>query len=288
MWHVRRVVTRQGKKHISNKRRQLVVFSFDYIANSINFDGVYERDALDAFFDWLRTLRVDTLRSVAIDIGANIGNHSLYFSDYFEKVYSFEPNPRTYKVLGLNAELAKNIVCSNFGLSDRNGTAAMRIPSYNIGGASIGEISEDVTQAIEIRTLDSMLPDVGNVKLIKIDVEGHEHQTIIGSRALIRAHRPIILFEQHAGDFTDGKSPVISLLQELGYKNFAILKKYPRVAGGYRKNVIAVPFLRSLFGESIQIKLVTEIKPDFYSFIIALPEWFPIREVRTHSPPGTP
>jgi FkbM family methyltransferase len=288
LWHVKRVVAARAKKHIADARKQLVVFSFDYVANNINFDGVYERDALDSFFDWLRTLGVDTRHAAAIDIGANIGNHSLYFSDHFENVYSFEPNPRTYQVLRLNAELAKNVHCWQIGLSDRNGSAAMRIPPHNIGGASIGDKWEHSAQSIEVRTLDSLLPDVEKVRLIKVDVEGHEYQAISGSRKLIKAHRPIILFEQHLVDFRDGRSPVISLLQELGYENFAILKKYPRVAGGYRMNVLAAPFLRLLLGESVRIKLVNHIQPDFYSFIIALPEWFPIAGIRLKDRKITP
>ncbi len=279
LWHVRRFVTRQGKVHISNKRRQLVVFSFDYIAYCINFDGVYERDELDSFFDWINTLKIDTKNAVAIDIGANIGNHSLYFSDCFQTVYSFEPIQRTFKVLSLNAELVKNIICFELGLSDKNATALMRIPPHNIGGGKIGDIPESEAQVVNIRTLDSIFPDLNNIVLIKIDVEGHERHAIIGAQGLIKRNRPIILFEQHLSDFQGGKSTIVSLLQELGYKNFATLRKYPRVDSSHRMNVIVAPFLRLLFGESIRIEIGGHIKPGFHSFIIALPDWFPTHEV---------
>ena len=80
----------------------MAIFSFDHIGHKINLDGVYERNELDFLFEWLATHSPDVFNGTAIDIGANIGNHSLYLSNYFEKVVSFEPHPRTFKLLEIN------------------------------------------------------------------------------------------------------------------------------------------------------------------------------------------
>ena len=48
--------------------------------------------------------------SLALDIGANIGNHT----NYFDSIHAFEPNERTYRLLQANAMLAPGkIVCHN-------------------------------------------------------------------------------------------------------------------------------------------------------------------------------
>ena len=46
----------------------------------------------------------DSKNFSALDIGANIGNHSVFLSKFFKKIHSFEPNPKTYDVLSLNSK----------------------------------------------------------------------------------------------------------------------------------------------------------------------------------------
>ena len=68
---------------------QLVGFAFDDIMRSIHLDGRFERDELrvlaESVFPKLNS------NSICLDIGANIGNHSLAFSPFFEHVIALEP-----------------------------------------------------------------------------------------------------------------------------------------------------------------------------------------------------
>jgi FkbM family methyltransferase len=277
LWPLNQQLHKRSRRHISEKRKQLVVFSFDHIAHTINLNGIYEKDDLDTFFKWMHSIDVDFSDATALDIGANIGNHSLYFSDHFKKVISFEPNPRTYKVLSLNAELVGNVVCHNVGLSDRTGDAVLSINPDNIGGSSITDGKSLHSQDIKLIELDSF-EKFDNVKLLKIDVEGHEYKALWGAKHLIKEHMPIVLFEQHLSDFDEGRSPVVLLLQQLGYKDFAVVKKHPRFYGSKFRKFFLAPISRTIFGESTRIENLTEIKPDFYSFIIALPGWLTAKD----------
>ena len=85
----------------------------------------------------LNSLAISTKESVCIDIGANIGNHSLYFSDFYRKVYSFEPSEKIFNVLSLNSKLVNNIQCFNFGCSNEDKTALLSSVSTNRGGSFI-------------------------------------------------------------------------------------------------------------------------------------------------------
>ncbi|HUA81746.1 MAG TPA: FkbM family methyltransferase [Dyella sp.] len=270
-WSMVQLLRRQSNKHIAEQRKQLAVFSFDFIAHNINLNGVYEKDDLDTFFEWLRSTGVDLKEATAIDIGANIGNHSLYFSDYFKQVVSFEPHPRIFKILSLNAELTDNMTCYNVGLSDREGTAILSGPANNFGRSTIGEWRDARSVDIKLVTLDSF-SELENVKLLKIDVEGHEHKVLSGAKTFIRKHKPIILFEQHIDDFENGESKILSLLKELGYKDFATVRRYPLPLPSVLKFVVT-PLSRLVLGEQTKIVLTSTIAPDFYSFIIALPDW---------------
>ena len=97
----------------------------------------------------------------------------------------------------------------------------------------------------------------------------------MGSKNTIKKHMPIILFEQGVSDFIDGRSNALSLLESFGYTKFATIKNYPGVKKS--KNIF-VKFLQSIFiealaGESLQIRIENRISPDFYPFLIAIPDW---------------
>ena len=268
-----------SKKHISKNRKQLVVFSFDYIALRINIDGIYELEELDTFFSWIAKYGEEVFNGVALDIGANIGNHSLYFSDYFKKVYSFEPVRRTFKVLCLNSELAENITCFNVGLSDTEKTTLIKINPTNMGGAEIGNKKSVYNEIINLKSLDSLVNLSENIKMIKIDVEGHEYEVLIGAEKVIKKNYPIILFEQHKNDFINGESKVISLIKSYGYSHFVIIQKSPKssIKLNQIQSQIYTVTSRLLFGSSMQINMQDEFSPDFYPFIVALPKWINLK-----------
>ena len=264
------------------RRRQLAVFSFDYISVQVILDGLYEIDELEMFTQWLSSLGDKSLfESVVVDVGANIGNHSLYFADYFGEVLAFEPHPLTYKLLSVNAELAVNVKCFNYGLSSERGTAALVLDGRNMSGARVARDADSRAARIQLETLDSAVGAACDkpVGLIKIDVEGHESEVLAGAEATIREHQPIILFEQHPSDFAEGSSRAIELIKSYGYDNFACIEKFPRLLddlpGALRPPLVAAMGL--LLGSSRRIVKVRMFKPGFYPFIIAVPAWLDAR-----------
>ena len=126
---------------------------------------------------------------VCLDIGANIGCHSVILSNYFSKVYAFEPQKEVFKLLKKNITVngCKNVVINNFGLSDKESTAKMKCfnenKSVNIGGIGITD-DENGCETIKIKTLDSL--NIQNIGFIKIDVEGHEYNAFIGGLSTIK------------------------------------------------------------------------------------------------------
>ena len=65
-------------------KKEFVYFFNDTIAKEINIHGIYEKDEINLISELIRS------KGSIIDIGANIGNHSLAFSKISKKVYSFE------------------------------------------------------------------------------------------------------------------------------------------------------------------------------------------------------
>lgn len=258
-------------------RKQMVVFADDYVSNKVLTFGIYEKSQLDLIFEWLKT-REDIFDSTVLDIGANIGNHSLYFSEYFSKCMSFEPNPRTFSILDINSKLTGNIVPMNIGLSDSKGSASLYTCFGNVGASSLsGEWNDTIDSFCEIQLdrLDDVVARDEKIGLMKMDVEGHEWFALKGAEETIRSNRPIIIFEHNATeDYID--KDVINLLRDYGYGDF-----YEVVDGWeYLKHYLEryPKFLRFLFkglfflsGKKIahRILRVNEFNKQQYPIIIA-------------------
>ena len=220
---------RIAKKNIKSFP-QMAIFSFDHIGLLINLDGRYEHDALDLIKDYILTSGCIDPTSCALDIGANIGNHALFFAEYFKHVFAFEPNPIAHKLLEINA-ISRNITPLNYGLSNKNCKMAFRVNASNIGGSKILENNSDVSDGkvidVDVRRLDDLieLADV-NISLIKIDVEGHELSVLKGAKGIIEKDEPIILFEQGIDEISDGSSAVIDFVRSHGYRLLAIENRF--------------------------------------------------------------
>lgn len=262
-------------KHIAEGQKQVAVFAFDFIGHQINLKGFYERQELTTAFNYL--LQKNLIRGSAADVGANIGNHSLFFQQFFNKVFSFEPNQRTFKLLKINAELVENIECFNVGLSDVEGSAILNLNTNNIGGSHISQnvnLKLGLQQEIILKTLDSYEDTFKDkLGLVKIDVEGHELAVLKGAIKLLKRDQPVVLFEQQIENFVDGKSPVVAFLESIGYLTFLSVKPFPNVPTFMPKLIQTslVIFLRTILGFGYQVRQLHQIPVDSYPFIIALP-----------------
>jgi len=129
-------VTKRAKTLNDLRGAPIAVFGNDWIGANIFVDGIYELDLIEDLFKALETMGIDTNSSYALDIGANIGNHSIQFSRKFRGVYSFEPNPRTFEILSSNTKRLNNVECLNIGLGSKSAKITLSEDPLNFGSAS--------------------------------------------------------------------------------------------------------------------------------------------------------
>ena len=152
--------------------------------------------------------------STILDIGANVGSHSLYWAieRNAKKVYSFEPYTPTYEILDTNIKLnnlEKTIFPSNKGLSNELCNANVKsFMESNIGGTTF---EKNADGEFEFVSLDS-LNIAEKIDLIKIDVEGHEMEVLEGAIKTIFNNKPIIVIETF-----NKKEQVVQFLNSLGF-----------------------------------------------------------------------
>ena len=258
-----------SNKYIDSDLPQLATYSFDYIGTTIAIDGVYEIRELDLIKDFLVEYHPNALKGSCLDIGANIGNHTVYFSKLFNKVLSFEPNPHSFKLLKVNTENYENILISNFGLSNSRRSATFFTSKSNIGGSGLHGESVDEIQ-VQLETLDESNLNKENISFIKIDIEGHELQALDGGSNFFKEHSPIVAFEQHSHEFFQGESLVINKLKSFGYTSFYCIKTSPTYIKSFMpfKNIIRL-LHHLIFGGSKLLVKLNRFEPDFYPLIIA-------------------
>ncbi len=256
----------RAKRLVRAGAPQMAVFAHDHIGKIILLHGAFEYEELEALSDWLG----DRFREkTMLDLGANIGNHSVYLAPQFKQVRAYEPNPRTFELLTVNSKLADNISCCNYGLSSTARRAQMKCRWANIGGASVvsGETRTapgETVFEIELRTLDASLDADEQIGLIKIDVEDHEYDVIMGARETIARCHPVIVFEQHHNHFKNGSSDVIELIRSLGYSQFAVIEKTPRFD-------FVLSFLCQLiFGYRLALRPVKTFDRRNYKMVVAI------------------
>lgn len=262
-----------ANKHISHYP-QIAILSFDHIGLKINLEGRYELRSLEL----LRSVLLHKLESldsaVALDIGANIGNHSIYLSEIFNKVYSFEPNPKIFDILKINSSNT-NIIPLNFGLSDVNNRLDFVIQPGNAGGSRIvrnltsnfpfNSICIDVRRLDDVSELDGLA-----IRFIKIDVEGHELEALMGAEKTIMKNKPIIAFEQGAEEIVNGSSPVINYLKSFNYSFFTIENRF--YFGNSILSKLVASLLGYLFGYQKKLVMRASLDKKFHEMVIAIPE----------------
>lgn len=180
-------------------------------------DDYYERNTLEKVFGLYQNgiLREVVSRGTILDIGANIGNHTLYFCNECnaKKIYCFEPIEQIFSILERNISLnhlEDRVELRQIGVGEREERAAsVGYSIYNIGGS---HLEENVSGDICIKRLDDLKIE-GNVVFIKIDVEGMEYSVLKGGMELIKNNKPYIMVES----FENKVDEIKRLLSNIGY-----------------------------------------------------------------------
>ncbi len=196
--------------------------------------------------------------NTVLDIGANIGSHTLAFSKAVGDiglVFAFEPQDKIYELLRMNLNLndIKNVCASSSPIGDEIGKT-VNIPKFsyaedfNFGGASLKDnFYKDYYQTTTI-TVDSM--KLAACNLIKADVEGFEAEVVRGALETIKTHRPFLYLENNR---PEQLTSIQIMLNALNYaifshtpptfnpNNFNGIKENPWHGSYLEPNMIALP-----------------------------------------------
>jgi FkbM family methyltransferase len=174
--------------------------------------GEYEGELIREFLSIVPPER----RSVILDIGANVGTHSLAFACHFASVHSFEPNPALWESFEQNMRIngRTNVAIHQVALADRDSEMPFySIPKKNFGLGTLSPTSQydlplqeigKVKVAHASRYLETL--GLGRVDAIKIDVQGFEREVVRGLAPLLERDEPIVWVEVSTATLADAQT----------------------------------------------------------------------------------
>jgi len=159
--------------------------------------------------------------SVAVEVGANIGTHTLVLSRGVGPtgyVYAYEPQGVVFQTLCANLALNSitNVDARHAAAGAEPGWVLIPDIDYtrrgNFGGVSVNDFTAG--SKVPRVTLDADL-DLDRLALIKIDVEGMELEVLRGAAALIARFDPALYVEN---DRIERSEALIRHLLDLDYR----------------------------------------------------------------------
>ena len=179
--------------HYNNKIAKIFLNKkFGYVDQYIFAEGIYEKNIIDEIREVLFP------EKVLLDIGSNIGQHSLILAPYCKKIFAFEPIPEIYQEFqnSIEANHYKNVFLTNTAIGNKKETKSFHFNISNAGASSFIENDRaSKLLQVNINILEDVLPKNQNFEVVKMDVEGYEAVVILGNKEIFLKNRPIFFLE---------------------------------------------------------------------------------------------
>ncbi len=201
--------------HVRNPRRSV-------IGRSIYLSGLWEHEVTHFISPRVRP------GMTVLDVGGDIGYFTLLFSlrvGRTGRVLVFEPMSQVRSYLERNIALnhLQNTQVCSFALADRPGTAILESP-FKLSAINLHKTvraPEDVEVEMKVYDRWAVEASVGQVDLVKIDIEGAELAALQGMAGMICDYRPAVLVEIHPNRLARfGHQPeqLVEFFVEKGYR----------------------------------------------------------------------
>lgn len=174
---------------------------------TVFFLGEYEKPVTDIFEETIKAKQSSKQGLTFLDVGANFGWYTTLFAKYAKQggvVHSFEPVPKIFENLKRNVDLLDDpsiVRINNLALGEEEAELTINLfEGLSTGHASLSTQGRDDAIPFKCRvvTLDSYLEEysVGDVDIVKVDIEGAELSFLKGAdRLFAQKTPPVFLME---------------------------------------------------------------------------------------------
>tara|TARA_B100001248_G_C27323850_1_gene428088 strand:- start:259 stop:1053 length:795 start_codon:yes stop_codon:yes gene_type:complete len=249
-------------------RSNIYLFIFSrYVIGRFFSKIIYDSDFKVVLF--LEKINFFDKKKLILDIGANDGMSYNIMRKFSKKtkIISFEPNSYNFKIIKKYEKKDKKFLCKKIALSNKNQTKIFFTPYFKnfaitqMAGLSKNGVKKRLEDSLYVKSLFDKIylkkEKVKTIKLdnfnlkprfIKIDIEGHEFECIVGSLKTIIKNKPIIMVEY------DHKvcNKIFLLLKKYNYKRFIYNYRNEMLEKYHKQKVFNLFFIDT---NTVKIKL---------------------------------
>lgn len=204
-----------------------------YISESIRQEHKWDKGIVQKLCDMFS----DTSKGHFLDVGANIGTYTLPMASCLEdrgKVISFEAMPVTQEHLanGIISNGFDNVDLYPIALGEQPGTLKMQLDPTNKGQSMVVGNDQDDAPAqerkqkgfvptemdLEVTSIDTVAqsnPDLKNVLVAKVDIEGSEGKFLQGAEQLLADNPPCYLMMELNPSFLKNAGTPVPFIEDL-------------------------------------------------------------------------
>jgi FkbM family methyltransferase len=191
------------------------------------------------------------------DVGANIGQHTLFMSAHADRVFSFEPFSvvRGEMERKLKHAAVNNVTVFPVAMGDKNETGSFHPPTgANQGTGTLGDVlpdnaSSEIVPVTVVRGDDFFKTNgLPPISMLKMDVEGYETKALAGMRETLWRDRPPMFVEIQRDEYTGAAARQGTLVKDLLYPDHLIFE-----VAALRGNYVLKPFLMGNTEEALVI-----------------------------------
>lgn len=166
---------------------------------------------------------------LCFDVGGNVGGRTRAFLETGARVVCVEPQSVFFKYLQKQFSNNSNVYLEKLALGAKQDILELQVSSLfptvstlsdkswidGVINANKLKVKYDKTEQVEVETLDNLISKYGLPNFCKIDVEGFEHEVLLGLSQII----PLISFEFFNYDMKN-TNLCLKRLCDLGYTQF--------------------------------------------------------------------
>ena len=164
---------------------------------------------------------------VSIDVGANSGSYTVPLALLSKRVISVEPEKSHCDII--KSKRLPNVTVVQKAMSSKKGLATLIVPKSSANGKDLVGLASleprvGLSASREVSVETGCLNEFRDydVGFVKIDVEGHELEVLMGSKVLIEQRRPVFIVEVEDRHRQDAVISVFRFFADFAYHGIFI------------------------------------------------------------------